>query len=67
VLLVTHSYPAGPRAVARGHKCSKCGEKTTTVTFLLERPRKRNKRGHGAKGIARQVENGILILKNMEP
>ncbi|MEY5098844.1 MAG: hypothetical protein RJA36_1563 [Pseudomonadota bacterium] len=57
---VTHVYAAGERAEARNLVCPKCRFKSSSVTFLVDRPQKR-KKGFAAIALANKILEGKIV------
>jgi hypothetical protein len=58
---VTHVYSAGDRAEARNLVCPKCRFRSSSVTFMVERPQRR-KKGFAAIALADKIVEGKISL-----
>ncbi len=56
---VTHVYSAGDRAETRNLRCPTCGFKSSSITFLIDRPQAR-KYGLGGQALASKIVSGKI-------
>jgi hypothetical protein len=63
-MCVTHVYSAGDRAESRNLRCPTCGFKSSSITFLIERPQGR-KYGLGGQALASKILSGKIQKPNL--
>lgn len=56
---ITHVYSAGDRAETRNLVCPVCGFKSSSITFMVDRPQKR-KKGFAAIALADKIVEGKI-------
>jgi hypothetical protein len=57
---ITHVYQAGDRAETRNLVCPKCRFRSSSVTFMVDRPQNR-KKGFAAIALADKIVEGVIV------